>query len=173
MRNPCDRANGGEYNSVNARIPVPKPAEHTNMITDTRGVSAKVQAKPPAASILIIEDDVAFRDLLALHISAAGYKVLVAEDAAVGGRMLLASRPDALLLDLLLPYLGGLELLEAMRQDPSVARTPVVCVTSMRDEATYLKAIELGVDGFLTKPVLGEELLATLAKALKSARKGA
>ena len=119
--------------------------------------------------MLIVEDDVAFRDLLALHVSAAGYQVLVADDAAVGGRMLLASRPDLLLLDIVLPYLGGLELLEAMRQDPNVAQTPVVCLTSMRDEATYAKAIELRVAAFLTKPVQKDELLATLAKVLQAA----
>lgn len=123
-----------------------------------------------AATVLIIEDDVAFRDLLGMHLSAAGYKVLVAEDAAVGGRLLLSSRPDLLLLDVLLPYLGGLELLEAVRQDPNVAHIPAVCVTSMRDDATYMKAIELGAVAVLTKPVRGDELLAVVAKALNARR---
>ena len=142
------------------------------MIAATEGISSAVTGQPKRpvkATVLIIEDDQAFRDLLAMHLSTAGYKVLVAEDAAVGGRMLLASRPDLLLLDLLLPYLGGLELLHALRQDPDVAQTPVVCVTSMRDGATYAKAINLGVADFLAKPVLVEELLATVAKVLKSA----
>ena len=74
-----------------------------------------------------------------------------------------------MLLDILLPYLGGLELLEAMRQDPNVARIPVVCLTSMRDEETHSKAMKLGAAAFLTKPVRGEELLATLAMVLKKA----
>lgn len=131
---------------------------------------AKGEPKPPATTtVLIVEDDAVFRDLLGMHLSAVGYKVLLAEDAVVGGRMLLASRPDLLLLDILLPYLGGLELLEAMRQDPNVARIPVVCLTSMRDEATHSKAMELGAAAFLTKPVRGEELLATLAMVLKTA----
>ena len=144
------------------------------MIADTAmatSVATRRQKLPVTTTVLIIEDDVAFRDLLGLHLSAAGYKVLVAEDAAVGGRLLLSARPDLLLLDLLLPYLGGLELLEAMRQDPDVARIPVVCVTLMRDETTYLKAMELGVAAFLTKPVRAEELLATVAKVLHGARK--
>jgi DNA-binding response OmpR family regulator len=132
--------------------------------------SAGKQGPPAAATVLIIEDDAAFRDLLAMHLSAAGYKVLAAEDAAVGGRMLLSARPDLLLLDLLLPYLGGLDLLEAMRADSNVAGTPVVCVTSMRDEATYMKATELGVAAFFTKPLLAEELLATVARILQEAR---
>ncbi len=132
--------------------------------------SAATGQQPVKTTVLIIEDDIAFRDLLAMHISAAGYGVIVAEDAAVGGRMLLELRPDLLLLDILLPYLGGLELLEAMRQDPQVAPIPVVCVTCMRDDATYMKAAQFGVAAFLTKPVRVEELLATLAKALKAAR---
>ena len=87
------------------------------MIADAAPPSSDVPLQmqlPVSRTVLIVEDDVAFRDLLALHLSTAGYKVLVAEDAAVGGAMLLASRPDLLLLDILLPYLGGLELLEAM-----------------------------------------------------------
>ena len=121
-------------------------------------------------TVLIIEDDAAFRDLLALHLSRAGYQVLVAEDAAAGGPMLLSARPDLLLLDILLPYLGGLELLEAMRHDPEVGQTPVVCVTSMRDDATYIRAMELGAEAVLTKPVRVEELLATTARVMKAAR---
>jgi DNA-binding response OmpR family regulator len=130
-------------------------------------VSAGKSGLSAARSVLIIEDDVAFRDLLGMHLSAAGYRVLVAEDAAVGGRMLLASLPDVLLLDILLPHLGGLELLEVLRQDPSLARIPVICLTSMRDETTYMKAVALGVAAFLTKPVRGEELLAAVEEVLK------
>lgn len=144
------------------------------MIADTekRSGPAAGQAEHSAKkTVLIIEDDAAFRDLLGMHLSAAGYRVLVAEDAAVGGRMLLASKPDLLLLDILLPYLGGLELLSAMRQDPAFADTPVVCVTSMRDDATYVKATELGAAAVLTKPLRGEELLATLARVSGGAPK--
>jgi len=140
------------------------------MISDTRSIP-DVKAEPPkrlsAATVLIIEDDAAFRDLLAMHLNSAGYKVFVAEDAAVGGRMLLASKPDLVVLDILLPYLGGLEFLQAMRLDPDVGRTPVVCITSMRDDATYIKAMQLGAEAVLTKPVRVGELLATVATALK------
>jgi DNA-binding response OmpR family regulator len=142
------------------------------MIADieTTVSAATVQPEPPVRkTVLIIEDDLVFRDLLGMHISRAGYKVLLAEDAVTGGRMLLASRPDLLLLDILLPYLGGLELLEMMRQDPNLARTPVVCVTSMHDEPTYMKATELGVAAFLTKPVRVEELLGALTRVMEAA----
>lgn len=126
---------------------------------------------PAAATVLIIEDDAAFRSLLALHLSRAGYKVLVAEDAAEGGAMLLSSRPDMLVLDILLPYLGGLDFLEAMRHDPDVGRTPVICVTGMRDDANYVRAMELGAEAVLAKPVRAEELLATVARVMKGAGK--
>ena len=142
------------------------------MIADTETTASAAMGQPELSvrkTVLIIEDDVVFRDLLGMHISRAGYKVLLAEDAVTGGRMLLAFRPDLLVLDILLPYLGGLELLEMMRQEPNVAQTPVVCVTSMRDEATYMKATELGVTAFLTKPVRVEELLATLTKVMEAA----
>ena len=142
------------------------------MIAEFAKISPVGEGEPKlraTTTVLIVEDDAVFRDLLGMHLSAAGYKVLLAEDAVVGGRMLLASGPDLMLLDILMPYLGGLELLQVMRQDPNVARIPVVCLTSMRDEATYSKAMELGAAAFLTKPVRGEELLATLAMVLKKA----
>ena len=144
------------------------------MIADAEHVPSGAAEKPKlpgATTVLIIEDDAGFRELLGMHLAAAGYQVLLAEDAVVGGRMLLASRPDLVLLDVRMPYLGGLELLAAVRQDPNVAATPIICLTSMRDEAIYAQAMELGVAAFLTKPVQGEELLATVARVLKAAHR--
>ena len=144
------------------------------MIADAEPIPSVATEKPtlPAAtSVLVIEDDLAFRELLGMHLAAAGYQVFLAEDAVVGGRMLLSSRPDLVLLDVRMPYLGGLELLAAVRQDPNVAETPIICLTSMRDEAIYAKAMELDVAAFLTKPVRGEELLATVARVLKAAHR--
>lgn len=146
------------------------------MVANPEGTSpaaAELQRAPAAATVLVIEDDAAFRSLLALHLSRAGYKVLAAEDAAVGGAMLLASRPDMLVLDILLPYLGGLDFLEAMRHDPDVGRTPVICLTGMRDDANYIRAMELGAEAVLAKPLRVEELLAALARVMKRAGKHA
>ena len=56
-----------------------------------------------------------------------------------------------------------------MRHDPDVGQTPVVCVTSMRDDATYIRAMALGAEAVLTKPVRVEELLAAVARAMKGA----
>ena len=77
------------------------------------------------ATILVIEDDPSFRDLLQLHLVSAGHTVNTAEDPAEGLRSLLEYSHDLILLDLDLPYLSGLEVLEALRSDPASQKIPV------------------------------------------------
>ena len=71
--------------------------------------------------ILIIDDDVGFRDLLRIHLSAAGYQVQLAEDGVTGGRALLAQTPDLIVSDLNMPYLNGFELLSLLHSDAETA----------------------------------------------------
>jgi len=114
------------------------------------------------ATILIVEDDPCVRELLCLHLSGAGYEVLVAEDAIIGGHFLLDQRVDLLIADINMPFMDGLDLVHAIRQEPSVASMPVVFLTSHSEHED--RARELGAVAFMTKPVLAEELLATVAK---------
>ena len=71
--------------------------------------------------ILIIDDDTGFRDLLRIHLTAAGYQVQVAEDGVTGGRALLAQTPDLIVSDVNMPFLDGFELLSLMRSDATTA----------------------------------------------------
>ena len=122
------------------------------------------------ARILIIEDDRTFVDLLQVHLSDAGYTVRVAEDAVVGLRAILEDTPDLLLLDLNIRYLHGFEMLRALRSDPLTRRMPVVIVTGRDDEDAYVQALQIGIDGFLTKPVQREMLISTIEAGLGAVR---
>jgi len=114
------------------------------------------------ARILVIENDVAFLDLLRVHLTGAGHEVVTAEDAALGLRAVIEDAPDVIILDIFVPYLNGIEVLEALRTDPATAPIPVVVLTGTRDEEIYAKARKLGVAEYLTKPVQRDKLLQTI-----------
>lgn len=115
-----------------------------------------------AASILIVDDDESIRDLLRLHLSAAGYEVHVAEDAIAAGYMLLRSPPDLIISDINMPHMDGFEFIAALKADPTLPKIPVIFLTSYDQGDDRGK--ELGAVGYLTKPVRADRLLQLVAK---------
>jgi DNA-binding response OmpR family regulator len=120
------------------------------------------------STILVVDDDEYMRDLLRLHLTNAGYEVLLAEDALVAGHSLLRQRPDLILLDVEMPFMTGLEFVQALKADPAVSGIPVVFVSS-RDDCEE-RAKELGGGAFLRKPLLANHLLATVAGYVEGGR---
>jgi len=121
-----------------------------------------------SATILVMDDDGHMRELLSLHLSGAGYEVLLAEDAINAGHFLLEQRIDLLLADIEMPFMDGLDLVQAISNDPSISSMPVIFVTSHGQHEERAK--ELGAVAFLAKPVHAGELLATVAKHVKGGR---
>jgi CheY-like chemotaxis protein len=115
-----------------------------------------------AASILIVDDDESIRDLLRLHLSAAGYEVQVAEDAIAAGYMLLRSPPDLIISDINMPHMDGFEFIAAVRSDKSLPMIPVIFLTTIEDGD--LRGKELGAVGYVTKPVRADRLLSLVAQ---------
>lgn len=115
-----------------------------------------------AASILIVDDDESIRDLLRLHLSAAGYEVHVAEDAIAAGYMLLRSPPDLIISDINMPHMDGFEFIAAVRADKSLPLIPVIFLTTIEDGD--LRGKELGAVGYVTKPVRADRLLSLVAQ---------
>jgi len=122
------------------------------------------------ARILIIDDDVGFRDLLRLHLSAMGYRVRIAEDGVDGGRALLADAPDLIISDVNMPFLDGFELLALLRADESTAAIPVILLSGRSDGDSMAKAVDLGAADFLTKPVTRDQLLESVEACLERAK---
>jgi CheY-like chemotaxis protein len=119
-----------------------------------------------AASILVVDDDESIRELLRLHLSSAGYEVRVAEDAIEAGHMVLASPPDLIVMDVLMPYMDGFEFVAALKADNTLPYIPVIFVTQVED-GEY-RGRELGAVGYLTKPVRADQLLALVAQHVPS-----
>ena len=115
-----------------------------------------------AATILVVDDDESIRDLLRMHLSAAGYDVQVAEDAIAAGYLVLRSPPDLIITDINMPHMDGFEFIAALKADTTIPRIPVVFLTSYEEGDERGKA--LGAVGYLTKPVRADKLLQVVAR---------
>ncbi len=101
--------------------------------------------------LLVVDDEPAVRDFLRDFFSAHGYEVIEASTGMEGLRRLREERPHLMLLDVLLPDLGGLSVLrEAKRIDPTAG---VVMLTGLQDEELGREALQAGAFDFITKPV--------------------
>ena len=101
--------------------------------------------------VLVVEDDVFLAQLLTNRIAKVGVQVLRAADGEEGIKMIKQSRPDLVLLDLILPKKSGFELLEDMRSDPSTQGTPVIIVSNLGQESDVARGRELGAVEYFVK----------------------
>ena len=116
--------------------------------------------------ILVIDDDIEFREQMRMQLAAAGYAAEVAEDAVEGGKAILEHPPDLVLCDIRMPHLGGLDLVALMRTDERCASIPVIFVSGFGDNETIAKAVDLGGADFLSKPIAHADLLASIEACL-------
>lgn len=124
--------------------------------------------KPPGTvhDLLVIDDEVQIRRLLRITLESAGHSVREAEFGRVGLDEVVRRAPDAIILDLGLPDLSGLEVLRRLRE---WSRVPVLVLTVQAAEADKVAALDAGADDYLTKPFGGDELLARLRAILRRA----
>ncbi|HEU4352436.1 MAG TPA: response regulator [Burkholderiales bacterium] len=111
--------------------------------------------------ILVVDDDKSMLGLLKMHLENAGYEVLLAEDGIAGGHLALRSSPDLILVDVLMPYLNGYELVKALKTDPKTRHIPVVFLTA--DKQVEERSRKLGAEAYLKKPLNPARLLEVVA----------
>jgi two-component system, OmpR family, KDP operon response regulator KdpE len=116
--------------------------------------------------ILIIDDEIQIRRLLRSSFSARGYRVTVAASGEAGLDIAAADPPAVVILDLGLPDMDGLEVCRQLR---SWSAAPIIVVSAHDDEMEKVRALDLGTDDYLTKPVGIPELLARVRVALRHA----
>jgi DNA-binding response OmpR family regulator len=119
-------------------------------------------------TILICDDDPLLVDLLEYRLAARGYAVVVAEDGGKALRRLQEMRPDAVLLDAMMPVIDGYEVLRQIRENPETARIPVIMLTARKQEQDIVAALELGANDYLVKPFIPEELIARLGRLIET-----
>jgi DNA-binding response OmpR family regulator len=113
-------------------------------------------------SVLVVEDDPSVRGLLQTLLSAEGYDVVTASDGLAGLVKLASAHPSLVLLDLMMPDLGGVRVLEEMRDDPELRDIPVIVVTGKIDAVPSMRDL-LGEDNVFLKPFAVGELLGRVA----------
>jgi two-component system chemotaxis response regulator CheY len=115
-----------------------------------------------AATILVVDDEASVRELLKLHLSAAGYEVHVAADAIAAGYIVLRNPPNLIICDVNMPHMDGFEFISAVKADKSIPNIPVIFLTTFEEGDSRGK--ELGVVGYVTKPIRADRLLSLVAK---------
>jgi DNA-binding response OmpR family regulator len=118
---------------------------------------------PGATEVLVVEDDPSIRGLLESLLQGAGYAVRTASDGIAGLVKAAASRPAVILLDVMMPDLGGVRVLEELQADPESADIPVIIVTGKLDAVPELAA-RLGEENVIAKPFAVADLLARVAE---------
>ncbi len=101
--------------------------------------------------ILIVDDD---EDIIRLYesaLSARGYRVITAADGEKGLILAESERPDLIILDVMMPALHGLNVLDILKSTPGISSTKIMLLTALSDEATKEKAINLGADYYIVK----------------------
>jgi two-component system phosphate regulon response regulator PhoB len=119
------------------------------------------------AQILIVEDEPAIRELLALNLRHAGFEVLQAGDASTARRTIDAALPDLVLLDWMLPDQSGVDLARRLRADARTRELPVIMLTARSAEADKLGGFDAGADDYVTKPFSPRELVARVRAMLR------
>jgi len=116
--------------------------------------------------ILIVEDQEDLRGVLRDLLSGSGYAVIEASDGQDGVTKAKSERPDLILMDIQLPVLDGYEATRQIKADPTVAKTPIVAVSSFAMKGDEEKARAAGCDYYVTKPYSPLQLLRTIRGVL-------
>ncbi|GDY19106.1 DNA-binding response regulator [Verrucomicrobiota bacterium] len=109
--------------------------------------------------ILIVDDEPDVVELVAFNLKAAGFVVISAEDGRAALQRAKDSRPDLIVLDVMLPELDGLEVCKLLRRDSATAAVPIIMLTAKAEEVDRVLGLELGADDYLTKPFSPRELV--------------
>lgn len=114
--------------------------------------------------ILLVEDDVPLASLLSEYLTGQGFKLEVLHKGAEVKKRVVASHPDLVILDLMLPDISGLDLCRSLREG---WRGPILMLTAMKDDVDIVTGLELGADDYIGKPVAPRVLLARIRALLR------
>ena len=119
------------------------------------------------SSILVVEDESAIAELIALNLRHAGHDVTVAATAEQAQAAVMGELPDLVLLDWMLPGDSGITLARRWRSDPRTRELPIIMLTARADEPDKITGLDAGADDYLTKPFSTKELLARIRAVLR------
>lgn len=124
-----------------------------------------------AAKILIVDDEDDILDLLRYNLEREGYDTALARDGAEALKVADAERPDLLILDVMMPRMDGVEVCRRIRRNAFLRNTPILMLTARTEEEDQVKALDVGADIYLSKPVSVPVLLSQLRALLRGAQR--
>ncbi|HRS82161.1 MAG TPA: response regulator [Smithellaceae bacterium] len=124
------------------------------------------------ATILIVDDEKDIVDLVSYNLEREGFATVKAYDGEAALDKVRAEKPDLLILDLMLPGVGGLDVCKKIRANPETSSLPMIMLTAKADETDKIIGLELGADDYMTKPFSVKELVARVRTVLRRMREG-
>ena len=118
-------------------------------------------------TILVIEDEPAIQELIAVNLTLAGYTVLRASDARHAQTLIDSRLPDLIVLDWMLPGAPGITLAKQLRAQQRTQQVPIIMLTARGDEQDKVAGLEAGADDYVTKPFSPKEMLARIKAVLR------
>ena len=123
---------------------------------------------PAEYNVLVVEDSPMMRQLLVFALSRVkNLKVTEADDGVDGLRKLAGSRFDIILTDINMPIMDGLKLVKRVRSDPTHKDTPIVIITTEGSDEDRQRAMQLGANAYITKPIQAPQVIAKVRELLK------
>lgn len=119
------------------------------------------------ANILVVEDEPAIQELLALNITQAGHNAIRALSVEIAQGLLRETLPDLILLDWMLPGMSGIEFARRLKSDELTKTIPIIMLTARSDEYDKVRGLEVGADDYVTKPFSPRELNARIKAVLR------
>ena len=121
------------------------------------------------AKILVAEDEPSLSKLLEFRLNSLGHEILLATDGKQALALVKSDRPDLVLLDVMMPVMGGIEVLRTLQKDESTKNIPVIMLSAKGQEKDIFIGLERGADDYITKPFGFSNLVDRINKALPSA----
>jgi CheY-like chemotaxis protein len=118
------------------------------------------------ARVLVIDDEPAIRDVLRASLEASGFEVVLADDGLRGIGVARRQRPDAIVLDLMMPVMDGHTVLDILRADEKTRYLPVVVLSALTQQAVQDRCRSKGVAAFLAKPFNPADVASAIRDAL-------
>lgn len=117
--------------------------------------------------ILIADDELRLRKVIALYMTKCGYEIIEAGNGETAVELVKEHKPDAIVLDVMMPGLSGIEASEIIRKLPEFSKTPIILLTANASENDVKKGLAAGADKYITKPFSPKELVETIDSLIK------
>lgn len=118
-------------------------------------------------TILIVEDEIAIKDMLRFAMEGVGFGLLEAENTHEAELQIAKQIPDLILLDWMLPGMSGIDFARKLKHHPQTKDIPIIMLTAKAEEENKIKGLETGADDYITKPFSPRELIARIKTVLR------